>query len=79
MINQKELNWFQERKGTLFCSIAFILSYMFYVILISMLINFVLEPVLEPLYYSFQNTNPFWDIEFWFGTISITFTQYLIW
>jgi len=58
------------KKNIGFYSVIFIFTYMFYVAIISLLINFALEKILEPLSILFKSKT-IWDLEFWIGIISI--------
>lgn len=59
------------------CSLGFIVSYMFYVIIISLIINLALERILEPVYILFK-TKTVWDLEFWTSTGIITIIYILL-
>ncbi len=79
MIEKMEMNQVIGKKvGVSFVSFAYIMSYMFYVILISLLINLVLAQYLEPLYATFQTMSPFWNFEYFMAVVFITFVYILL-
>jgi len=73
IISKKEI----EKKNTMILSLIFIISCLVYVMIISLIINILLNSFIEPIYLLFKGTTAT-TLEFWLGTLGISIIYTLI-